>query len=126
METDINEFIDKLEKYFELEEKIKMIRDPRVLKENENYRAWINLEFELKNYVLNDGKIIEIYNHVKRNAEEKYLGDISYLNTELKNIGEEKSALENKLKKSDNFIADLKKLLNFEEIVSISKKYSQY
>ena len=102
--VNINEVVSSLESYSELEERINDIMNPEVLKENVNYRALINLETELKNYILNGGEIIEIYRNVKNSIEQKY------------NFKEEeyKSKIEEEYKSKIN---------NLEEVVSNLKNY---
>lgn len=60
-----NEIIDLLKKYTKLEENIKGIKNPEVLRVNDDYRNLIRIESELKKYVLNGEEIIKIYKHIK-------------------------------------------------------------
>lgn len=130
METDTNEFIDKLEKYLVLEKNIKEIKNPEILKENQDYRALLNLETELKKYTLNSNDIIEIYKSLKDVYDrEKNIFDVRYdsmekeYKSEINDLEETVSNLKNSKDNLRKLIKDPTNFFNGEIVNEIKKEY---
>ena len=120
--VNINEVVSSLESYSELEERINDIMNPEVLKENVNYRALINLETELKNYILNGGEIIEIYRNVKNSIEQKYNFKEEEYKSRINDLEEVVSNLKNYKNNLKNLISDSNNFFNGKIVEEIKKE----
>ncbi len=122
--TYADEIIGLLGEYSKLSEKIREIKSSELLREDDNYRNLLRIEYELKNYVLNGEEIIEIYKYIKNisdvrydSIEKEYQSKINDLEEVVSNLKDSKDNLRKLILDYNNFfngkiVEEIKKELN--------------
>ena len=123
----ITEVVGLLDDYVKLEKNIEVLKRTKgmtqdILKESEDYRSFLNLQYGLDRLDLNGAEIIEMYKYVKNIAEQNYNFNKEGYEDKIKGLEEVVSNLKDSKNNLRKLILDYNNFFNGKIIDEITKE----